>query len=199
MVSWDELAVVLKKAKKGQYGCWELYGDGCASPSKARKRKYVPCVGLPINRCHMPTLEKHVPVYIKLRSGLLDLIKSVFFRVRILPRQEKITPIDLALMRRSMCARSPRFIAPRQPVPLLPSFPPVASGPSLKYIGALFLRVSVMQLTPPSSRLPGGTAISLLIQHGRTICTSNRKCMPILFPVCLFTHACFALFCFCRR
>lgn len=34
MVSWDELAVVLKKAKKGQYGCWELYADGNA-PSKA--------------------------------------------------------------------------------------------------------------------------------------------------------------------
>lgn len=35
MVSWDELAVVLKKAKKGQYGCWELYADG-NTPSKAR-------------------------------------------------------------------------------------------------------------------------------------------------------------------
>ncbi|CAN0428762.1 unnamed protein product [Ectocarpus sp. 12 AP-2014] len=28
VASWDELAVVLKKAKKGQYGCWELYADG---------------------------------------------------------------------------------------------------------------------------------------------------------------------------
>lgn len=34
VVTWDELAVVLKKAKKGQYGCWELYDDGNA-PSKA--------------------------------------------------------------------------------------------------------------------------------------------------------------------
>lgn len=35
MASWDELAVVLKKAKKGQYGCWELYADG-NTPCKAR-------------------------------------------------------------------------------------------------------------------------------------------------------------------
>ncbi|CAM9453966.1 unnamed protein product [Scytosiphon promiscuus] len=34
VVSWDELAVVVKKAKKGQYGCWELYADG-NTPSKA--------------------------------------------------------------------------------------------------------------------------------------------------------------------
>lgn len=34
LVTWDELAVVLKKAKKGQYGCWELYADG-NTPSKA--------------------------------------------------------------------------------------------------------------------------------------------------------------------
>ena len=39
VVSWDELKLILKKAKKGQYGCWELYGDGCASPSKARMLK----------------------------------------------------------------------------------------------------------------------------------------------------------------
>ncbi|CAM9327261.1 unnamed protein product, partial [Ectocarpus fasciculatus] len=36
VVSWDELAVVLKKAKKGQYGCWELYADG-NTPCKARE------------------------------------------------------------------------------------------------------------------------------------------------------------------
>lgn len=35
VVSWDELAVVLKKAKKGQYGCWELYADG-SGPCKVR-------------------------------------------------------------------------------------------------------------------------------------------------------------------
>lgn len=27
---------MIKKAKKGQYGCWELYGDGKPSPCKAR-------------------------------------------------------------------------------------------------------------------------------------------------------------------
>lgn len=43
VVSWDELKVVLKKAKKGAYGCWELYGDGHTSPSKARKSR----TGLP--------------------------------------------------------------------------------------------------------------------------------------------------------
>ncbi|CAN0181761.1 unnamed protein product, partial [Ectocarpus sp. 4 AP-2014] len=35
VASWDELAVVLKKAKKGQHGCWELYADG-NTPCKAR-------------------------------------------------------------------------------------------------------------------------------------------------------------------
>eukprot|EP00752_Nemacystus_decipiens_P014219 g12648.t1 len=30
VVTWNELAVVLKRAKKGQYGCWELYADGNA-------------------------------------------------------------------------------------------------------------------------------------------------------------------------
>lgn len=38
MVSWGELGIVIKKAKKGQYGCWELYGDGKTSPYKARER-----------------------------------------------------------------------------------------------------------------------------------------------------------------
>lgn len=39
VVSWDELSVVLKKAKKGSYNCWELYGDGSTSPSKVRRKR----------------------------------------------------------------------------------------------------------------------------------------------------------------
>lgn len=36
VATWDELSAVLKKAKKGQYGCWELYGDGTSPPQKVR-------------------------------------------------------------------------------------------------------------------------------------------------------------------
>lgn len=39
VVSWEELAIVMKKAKKGQYGCWELYGDGHTSPAKVQKNQ----------------------------------------------------------------------------------------------------------------------------------------------------------------
>lgn len=37
VVTWDELSTVLKKAAKGQYGCWEVYGDGETSPRKERQ------------------------------------------------------------------------------------------------------------------------------------------------------------------
>ncbi|CAM9531443.1 unnamed protein product [Chrysoparadoxa australica] len=32
--TWEELETIVKKARKGQFGCWELYGDGESAPWK---------------------------------------------------------------------------------------------------------------------------------------------------------------------
>ncbi|CAM9520244.1 unnamed protein product [Discosporangium mesarthrocarpum] len=34
IITWDELEFIVKRAGKGQYGCWELYGDGETAPWK---------------------------------------------------------------------------------------------------------------------------------------------------------------------
>lgn len=66
VVSWDELAIVLKKAKKGQYGCWELYADG-HGPSKARTRNPVFCY---LRNITKRTGKPAGPIF-RLRVGLL--------------------------------------------------------------------------------------------------------------------------------
>lgn len=68
----------LRRRRRGSTAAGSSMGTAARLRPRQETEKLLPCVDLPINRYHMPIVEKHVPVYVKLYSGLLDLLIIIF-------------------------------------------------------------------------------------------------------------------------